>query len=223
MDPSESRPSPRRELQGPRPAPLRVSKDSYKIKKPPVAPSHHSQPPADLPPRPPPQQHRDPVIIYAVSPKIIHTDPSEFMTLVQRLTGSNSGSQFPPPPSPPGGALSPAARIASFEKATSSPRAASVDQWEIDRPASFPGILSPVPASLPPISPNLFSPSFDPSVLSFLHDLSPAFATTINSGNRSFFDGGSNYSSSPATNLLSTPTLPSPGAFWDLMSQFPDM
>ncbi|MED6172262.1 hypothetical protein PIB30_048437 [Stylosanthes scabra] len=81
--------SPRRELQGPRPTPLRINKDSHKIKKPPLAPppqqspSHHQAPP--LPPR-------QPIIIYTVSPKIIHTTPGDFMSLVQRLTGSSSSS-----------------------------------------------------------------------------------------------------------------------------------
>ncbi|CAL5009225.1 unnamed protein product [Urochloa decumbens] len=59
-----------RELQGPRPAPLRVRKDSHKIRKPPV------------------QQVREPVIIYTVSPKVVHAQPSEFMSVVQRLTGT---------------------------------------------------------------------------------------------------------------------------------------
>ncbi|URE46604.1 VQ motif [Musa troglodytarum] len=99
MDPSESRPSPRRQLQGPRPTPLKVSKDSYKIKKPPVAP----------PPR-------APIVIYAVSPTIIHAQPGEFMTLVQRLTGPSSSADVALPS--PTGELSPAALIAAFERAT---------------------------------------------------------------------------------------------------------
>nr|POE73372.1 hypothetical protein CFP56_08683 [Quercus suber] len=45
----------------------------------------------------------------------------------------------------------------------------------VDRTGSFPGILSPGPASLPPIPPNFFTPPSDPSPFtSFLHDLSPA-------------------------------------------------
>ena len=34
------------------------------------------------------QQVREPVIIYAASPKVVHADPSEFMSVVQRLTGA---------------------------------------------------------------------------------------------------------------------------------------
>ncbi|CAJ2674562.1 unnamed protein product [Trifolium pratense] len=65
------------QLQGPRPTPLRINKNSHKIKKPPLAPQ---------------AQIRQPVIIYTVSPKIIHTTPNEFMSLVQRLTGSSNSS-----------------------------------------------------------------------------------------------------------------------------------
>lgn len=38
-------------------------------------------------PSPSQQQHRKPVIIYMVSPKVIHVEAHEFMSLVQRLTG----------------------------------------------------------------------------------------------------------------------------------------
>ena len=65
------------QLQGPRPTPLRININSHKFKKPPLAPQ---------------AQPRLPVIIYMVSPKIIHTTPNEFMSLVQRLTGSSSSS-----------------------------------------------------------------------------------------------------------------------------------
>ncbi|KAF7830653.1 Protein MKS1 [Senna tora] len=53
------------EVQGPRPSPLKIKKESHKMMK-------------------------KPIIIYTVSPKIIHTTPADFMNLVQRLTGSNS-------------------------------------------------------------------------------------------------------------------------------------
>ncbi|XP_019174159.1 PREDICTED: protein MKS1-like [Ipomoea nil] len=180
--------SPRRELQGPRPAPLRVRKDSHKIRKPPVAPSQH--PPPQAPPRPP-------VIIYTVSPKIIHANPSEFMSLVQRLTGpdhstfaaaaSSSSSSIAAASSSwlsaaafqdnfnvgGGGAVSPAARFASVER-TRTPQGKKqpihdvtadigmVEGMEIssdvERSVFFPGVLSPSPSSLPPIPPNFFSP-----------------------------------------------------------------
>lgn len=117
MEPGQQQPDKqpaRRELQGPRPAPLKVRKDSHKIKKPPAAPGQ-PQPPAA------PVQHRPPVIIYAVSPKVIHTNPSEFMSLVQRLTGSSSTtSSAPPPPYFPAPAPFPAsAAAATFPNYTS--------------------------------------------------------------------------------------------------------
>lgn len=64
------------EINGPRPSPLLIHKDSRLIRKP---------------------QLRQPVIIYTHSPKIIHTHPKDFMALVQRLTGFTP----PPPPSLP--------------------------------------------------------------------------------------------------------------------------
>ncbi|KAG6477166.1 protein MKS1-like [Zingiber officinale] len=225
MDPSDLQPSPRRELQiqGRRPSPLSVSKDSHMIRKPPIAPpprhpTEERQPP---PPQQLPPPRRDPVIIYSVSPKIIHATTSEFMTLVQRLTGQESADPHSPSLPSPGGALSPAARIASFERP--SPRASAARSGTSDlamdglpapdRQSLFPGILTPMPAALPPISPNLFSPSFD---LSFLFELSPAFA------NKTPNNLSSSFLASPSNNLLSTPTVPSPGAIWDLMHQFPD-
>ncbi|KAG0496405.1 hypothetical protein HPP92_001096 [Vanilla planifolia] len=65
------------QLNGPRPSPLKLNKASHKIGKHPSA----------VPQR---DQSRPPVIIYAVSPKVIHTNPAEFMSLVQRLTGCSS-------------------------------------------------------------------------------------------------------------------------------------
>ncbi|KAJ1279421.1 hypothetical protein BS78_04G155400 [Paspalum vaginatum] len=93
--PSGDRSSPRsrQQLQGPRPPRLAVSKDSHKVRKPPVAPQrhqhqhrqqHHQQQQQ--------QQARQPVIIYDASPKVIHTKPGDFMALVQRLTGPGSSA-----------------------------------------------------------------------------------------------------------------------------------
>lgn len=181
--------SPRRELQlqGTRPAPLKVRKDSHKIRKPPVA-----QPPQQLPPRPP-------VIIYTVSPKIIHANPNEFMSLVQRLTGTNSTSSTSCSSSVfqenfNNGAISPAARFASIEK-TKPPEGRKLPKafngmemveginisTEIDSTCSqFQGILSPNPASLPTIPSKYFSPSSDINPLNFFYDLSPILHSNKN-------------------------------------------
>ncbi|KAI3467080.1 hypothetical protein Pfo_023743 [Paulownia fortunei] len=76
-------------INGPRPSPLRINKDSHSIHKPsssssshqPViensgAPKHHSL-----------SAKRQPVIIYTHSPKVIHAQARDFMALVQKLTG----------------------------------------------------------------------------------------------------------------------------------------
>ncbi|KAH7680705.1 VQ domain-containing protein [Dioscorea alata] len=237
MNSSESpfgRPSPRRELQGPRPTPLKVNKDSYKIKKPPPGPPPYQ---ADTMAVPPPQP-RPPVIIYTVSPKIIHTNPNDFMSLVQSLTGltstnttttmSSTATTSAALPSPT--VLSPAARLALEQPPVNSSDLRKTEftimegmemiieenQMMNNRASvgTFPGILSPMPSSLPPISPGFFSPSVDPNSLSFLHELSPAFH-----GNRSYVEN--TFLASP-NNFLTTPTIPSPGAYWDLFNQLQD-
>ncbi|KZV18848.1 hypothetical protein F511_08654 [Dorcoceras hygrometricum] len=68
-----NRSQPIKELQGPRPAVLKVNKNSYKIRKPQV-----------MPPTSPPEDRRS-VIIHAVSPKVTHTTVIDFMKLVQAL------------------------------------------------------------------------------------------------------------------------------------------
>ncbi|GAB2220888.1 hypothetical protein Droror1_Dr00012046 [Drosera rotundifolia] len=192
---SSEPPPPKKELQGPRPTPLKVRKDSHKIKKPPIAPQSQPQ-------HPPPQQapQRPPVIIYTVSPKVIHTSPADFMALVQRLTGSDStapssSTAFTDVGSGGrgGGGISPAARFASIENTKVSPRQQSSQTWlshdtltDFDETVAIqmggraetrggsilPGILSPEPGSLPPIPVNLFSPSVNRSALaSLLNDI----------------------------------------------------
>uniref|UniRef100_A0A5B6ZVC6 VQ domain-containing protein n=1 Tax=Davidia involucrata TaxID=16924 RepID=A0A5B6ZVC6_DAVIN len=181
--PAGGKPSPtRKELQGPRPSPLRVSKDSHKIRKPPVAPQpfHPQAPPP--PPHPPPgqeatTQNRQPVIIYAVTPKVIHATVSDFMSLVQRLTGpSSSASNDPSAATSGGGDVSPAARLASIERTSPKERERAGDLTGIVEGVEvgqIPGILSPAPATLPPISPGYFSPGSDPYAFSLMHDQSP--------------------------------------------------
>ncbi|KAM7276290.1 hypothetical protein ACFE04_018156 [Oxalis oulophora] len=154
------------QLQGPRPTPLSVKKESHKIKK---------------PPQPPPQvDRRQPVIIYSVSPKTIHANVDDFMSVVQRLTGlssadfSNSGN------------VSPAARLAITEKTTPGGVGGGNSRFDhlMEDPfqlmedggvefSQLSGILSPAPASLPPVPAGYFPPASDPSTYSFMHDLSP--------------------------------------------------
>ncbi|XP_039065541.1 nuclear speckle RNA-binding protein B-like isoform X2 [Hibiscus syriacus] len=212
--------SPRKELQGTRPSPLKVRKDSYQIRKPPLAPQpvHHQQPP--------PQQIRPPVIIYTVSPKVIHTNPSDFMNLVQRLTGSTSSSN-----DTNSGVISPAARFATIEK-TKPPAEGKKQQIHeenygfvegiemnpgVERTSFLPGILSPGPTSLPRISPSFFSPPSDPYSIGFFHDLSPALH-----GNRNFIEGS--FMPSPSSFNISPYFIPSPTTpSIDLFNNFFDL
>ncbi|KAK1683085.1 hypothetical protein QYE76_043933 [Lolium multiflorum] len=148
MDPPSSSPAgtpttPRRQLQlqGPRPPRLNVRPESHAIKKPssgvPAQAQGHGRREEKQQGQQPP---REPVIIYDASPKIIHTKPSEFMALVQRLTGPGSFSGALPsssnaqthdshmdeddqpmylPPElllSPSAAMSPAARLATIER-----------------------------------------------------------------------------------------------------------
>ncbi|XP_074282794.1 protein MKS1-like [Silene latifolia] len=155
---------PRKELQGPRPAPLKVRKESHKIKKPPVVP------PGTMPSQqmPPPQQPRQPVIIYTVSPKVIHANPNEFMPLVQRLTGpDHATSSSTSHHRVFSGVIAPVARFGSIEMAKM-PFDGSIrsdvlegqDVEAVERRVFLPSVLSPGPNSFPPISPDFFSPFF---------------------------------------------------------------
>ncbi|ERN03981.1 hypothetical protein AMTRI_Chr13g85580 [Amborella trichopoda] len=74
----------RREIQGPRPTPLRISRDSHLIHK--NSSSSQNGAPCG-------KRQRDPIIIYTESPKIIHTQAHDFMALVQRLTGLSRSKQ----------------------------------------------------------------------------------------------------------------------------------
>ncbi|KAB1222951.1 hypothetical protein CJ030_MR2G019470 [Morella rubra] len=77
-DPERSPHTPKKELQfqGPRPPPLKVTKDSHKIRKPPP------YPPPKQPLRPSRTQHEQnqPVIIYSVSPKVIRAYVADFLS-----------------------------------------------------------------------------------------------------------------------------------------------
>ncbi|KAK2635191.1 hypothetical protein Ddye_029983 [Dipteronia dyeriana] len=80
------------QINGPRPSPLKLNKDSHTIQKPTSSSSLA-----------PPQQHRNgPVIIYTHSPKIIHTQARDFMALVQKLTGHSDRNHQPKTTTPAG-------------------------------------------------------------------------------------------------------------------------
>lgn len=72
---------------------LKINRDSHSIKKP---SSSSSSSPSN-------KQQRQPVIIYTHSPRIIHTNPRDFMQLVQKLTGlsrSKEQQELQPKPEP---------------------------------------------------------------------------------------------------------------------------
>ncbi|GAB4847725.1 hypothetical protein Ancab_026787 [Ancistrocladus abbreviatus] len=159
------------QLQGPRPTPLRVREESHKIRKPPYPPRHPSSQPSTSAPT----DDRQPVIIYAVSPKVIQADASNFMSIVQRLTGfSSSSTSASTSEEVSSGPISPAVRLASIERTSPSERSKErergsanvngevVDIVEgVDVRGQVPGILSPAPANLPGISAAIFSPVLD--------------------------------------------------------------
>lgn len=230
-DAGGNRPSPRKELQlqGPRPAALKVNKDSHKIRKPPVAPPpHHHQPLHGAPPQP--SENRQPVIIYAVPPKIIHTTVNDYKSLVQRLTGNTTTDGASSSSSAYAGAgvgdLSPAARLASIEKMSPrKDREAAAANGGADNEISnltmgdfvgdtnvemgaVPGILSPAPGSLPPISPGFFSPALPP--------ISPGLWSPAGDP---FTMGYNMFATSPSTLFTAPLVSPSPSSC-DLFNPF---
>jgi MAP kinase substrate 1 len=169
---------------------------------------------------------RAPVIIYDASPKVIHAEPSEFMALVQRLTGP-AGSVGAPPPHeahhlqaddtlgqpllPPELLLSPSAAIERSVR----PMPDDDGTLAAALGPARPGVLSPLPSSLPPAAASgSFSPlPFDASSLSWINELSPilrAAAGTSSAGGPSNGQPPPAYYSDPFVpsprNLLATPT-----------------
>nr|DAD35367.1 TPA_asm: hypothetical protein HUJ06_006007 [Nelumbo nucifera] len=99
----------RKEINGPRPSPLKINKDSHFIQKPSSsAHSSSSTSPSSLSAvaatasvkQQHQQQRQPPVIIYTHSPKIIHTQARDFMALVQKLTGLSRSDDQPVQPQP---------------------------------------------------------------------------------------------------------------------------
>ncbi|CAL9075621.1 unnamed protein product, partial [Musa textilis] len=93
-----------REINGSRPAPLKIHKDSHLIHK--ASSSSSSTSTTTTTTSSHQQQRHHPVIIYTHSPKVIHTHARDFMALVQKLTGlsrsaaDDDSSSLPPAPSP---------------------------------------------------------------------------------------------------------------------------
>ncbi|XP_047051523.1 protein MKS1-like [Lolium rigidum] len=188
------------QLQGPRPTPLRVHKDSHRIRKPTA-------------------QVRQPVIIYTVSPKVVHAHPAEFMSVVQRLTGASSSSSLPPPPPQQQPPFSPAARLAAIEQASAQPAARTgVHRGGLP---PLPSILSPVPGSLPAIPPGFFSPPSGSAggINLFGELISPAFP-----GDHGAFAGAAPPPMSSSLQYFPAAAAPSPSTpyYWDLFNNHPN-
>ncbi|OEL32090.1 hypothetical protein BAE44_0006891 [Dichanthelium oligosanthes] len=119
-------------------------------------------------------QERKPVIIYMVSPKVIHVEAHEFMPLVQRLTGPEAGrGDKKGRPSTSGGAGSSSPREAPEGERNKS-RAAPpvrVKARALNRPAG-PAVSVSVTATRQQASAPSAAVSSSPSGLMF-HDLSP--------------------------------------------------
>ncbi|CAL9068887.1 unnamed protein product [Musa banksii] len=97
-----------REINGSRPAPLKIHKDSHLIHKASSSSSSSSSTSTSTTTTTTSshqQQRHHPVIIYTHSPKVIHTQARDFMALVQKLTGlsrsaaDDDSSSLPPAPS----------------------------------------------------------------------------------------------------------------------------
>ncbi|KAK3134047.1 hypothetical protein QOZ80_6AG0544380 [Eleusine coracana subsp. coracana] len=131
------------------------------------------------------QQDRKPVIIYMVSPKVIHVEAHEFMPLVQRLTGPDSGGRGERKGSRPstsgGGASSssPTTARSSREQEGGARNKGAGDRTEppvrvkaraLNRPAGGAAVSVSVTATRMGNVPSSTAPS--PSGLMF-HDLSP--------------------------------------------------
>ncbi|KAJ1436205.1 hypothetical protein SESBI_04231 [Sesbania bispinosa] len=74
---------PKKVINGARPSPLMINKDSHLIRKPSSSVVNAEKK----------QQQRGPIIIYTHSPKVIHAEAQDFMALVQRLTGVSSNKE----------------------------------------------------------------------------------------------------------------------------------
>ncbi|TKW22519.1 hypothetical protein SEVIR_4G233700v4 [Setaria viridis] len=122
------------------------------------------------------QQERKPVIIYMVSPKVIHVEAHEFMPLVQRLTGPDAGrgDKKSRPSTSGGGAGSASPRRQEPEGERSRSRAAPpvrVKARALNRPAG-PAVSVSVTATRQQAVAAAHSAAASPAGLMF-HDLSP--------------------------------------------------
>ncbi|KAG0496290.1 hypothetical protein HPP92_000981 [Vanilla planifolia] len=150
-----------RGLQGPRPHPLKVSKDSWKAGK--------QLPSAGLAAARLATSDRagqTPVIVYLHSPKVIHANPQEFMSLVQRLTGKDSGD------SPESGTSSGSGSGSSARGRRDKEEKKEVEEDPLlltlgQSPSAPSWALAPTSTAVSPVGLFLSSPSFNGSFQEF--------------------------------------------------------
>lgn len=231
----------RKDLQGPRPSPLKISRDSHKIRKPAAAL------PAVVPsvPNLPIIKRSQPMIIYMQSPKIIHAEAQDFMTLVQRLTGSSSSSTDTPNsdhsenPTAPDHVESTVHLQASTAATTqlttmteknqeNGSRASEAEANEHGLPAqTSASTVATTPALMPPFSPNFLFPSprfnFSPRIFQDLPPMTPSSDHFFYSPRDLYRISDPLFSPSqrPALNTLSMLQSPSPTAL-DLYNNNPE-
>ncbi|CAN6283814.1 unnamed protein product [Urochloa humidicola] len=145
------------------------------------SPNNRRPPPAPAPrqkPTPPPQTQQ-PVIIYTHSPKVIRTNPRDFMSIVQKLTGLDSPGgpgrgAAPPPPARVNTAG--AAAAAQDESSSSSSESCAANAHAAGPPPYADSQLMPPPATAPPLDAHFLAPDiplFAPDA-SELHQLCAA-------------------------------------------------
>ncbi|CAN6300031.1 unnamed protein product [Urochloa humidicola] len=154
-----------------------VSSSSPNSRRPPPAPALRHKPP-------PPPQMQQPVIIYTHSPKVIRTNPRDFMSIVQKLTGLDSpGGPGPGParaaaPPPPARVTAATAAAAQDESSSSSSESCAANSHAAGPPPPPPPYadsqLMPPP---PPLDAHFLAPDiplFAPDAASELQQLCAA-------------------------------------------------
>ncbi|XP_066387333.1 VQ motif-containing protein 8, chloroplastic-like [Miscanthus floridulus] len=118
--------------------------------------SHHRPAPAPQPPRRQ-QQQQQPVIIYTHSPKVIRTNPRDFMSIVHKLTGLDSHGR---------GALPPVGRVnsgsvvaaAPQDESSSSSSKSCANTHATGPPPYADSQLMPPPLPAPPLDAHFMAP-----------------------------------------------------------------
>ena len=115
--------------------------------------SHHHHRPAPAPQPQPPIRQQQPVIIYTHSPKVIRTNPRDFMSIVQKLTGLDSRHGRGAPRS---GSV--AAAAPQDESSSSSSESCANNTHAVGPPPYEDSQLMPPPPTAPPLDAHFMAP-----------------------------------------------------------------